>query len=136
MATKSMAYDHPAYIGVGSQSFACAAGASAVSANKFIAFTNLIVKSVTVAVVTAGTSAGAGNAIIVKQITGQGTTTTALATATLGTNTAGVSVNVAITTNGTLAQGETLTFTNGTDATGAAVVGVEYVVVPGATVTQ
>lgn len=137
MTAINLSYDHPAYRTPLAQSFACAAGANAVSANKFVAYTNVIIKAATVVVVTAGTSAGAGNGIIVKSVTGQGTTTTALATASMGTNTAGVSTNLVISSGtGTLLQGESLTFTNGTDATGANLVCIEYVPVAFANVTQ
>src|SRR5688572_28202860 len=125
MATKSMSYDHPQYTVAMSNSFACAAGANAVSVNKFVAYTTVLIKSLTAVVVTAGTSAAAGNGVIVKGIYGNGTATTALATLTLGTGTAATATNVAV--SGTLTQGESLTFTNGTDATGAALVCVEYI---------
>lgn len=136
MATKSMAYDHPQYMVAQSSVHSAPAGANAVAAGKFLAFTNLIIKSATAAVITAGTSAGGGNGVIVKAITGQGTTTTALGTISLNTQTSGVSANVVLSSGtSTLLQGEYLTFTNGTDATGASIVSIEYVPVPGATVT-
>lgn len=135
MATKSMSYDHPAYRAVLGQSHHCIAGANAVSINRFNAYQRAIIKSVTGTVLTAGTSAGAGNGVIVKAVTAAGATTTAIATISLNTLTSGQAVNV-VPSATTLAQGEYLTFTNGTDATGVANVAVEYVLNPGADVTE
>lgn len=135
MATKSMAYDHPDYQVVRVGNFACAAGANAVSVNKFIAHTDVILKGYGAAVVTAGTSADGGNGITFKTIKGQGTATTSVGAVALGTLTAaqyldGTFADVA------LAKGEQVTLTNGTDATGAALAWIEYVVKPGASVSQ
>lgn len=131
---KSFSYDHPAYRVPQVSNHACAAGANAVSANRFTAFTNLIVKAAQVTVKTAGTSASAGNGVIIKKIVTSGSTTTAITTIALNTQTAGVSTNVSLSDT-ELAAGEQLTFTNGTDATGAHDVAVEFVVKPGADVT-
>ena len=60
---------------------------------------------------------------------------TAIATISLNTLTSGQAVNV-VPSATTLAQGEYLTFTNGTDATGVANVAVEYVLSPRANVTS
>jgi hypothetical protein len=102
--TKSMSYDAPAYLAVlpvalagtstlagGAQTGLWAAGAGTIS-YKFVAFTNMIVKSVTTAcVTTVGTgvtlgftmgSAGTGNAPALIRVTNNGTTHSTFVTGT------------------------------------------------------
>lgn len=124
MATESMRYDHPAY-----QAVLTAGGALSGNggAYRFAAFTDLLVKSVTIKPTTAGTS---DDTVTAYKLSGTTTTTQVLTTygsaATVGTNVVGTF---------TLAQGDALSIVKGTDATGVMAVGVELAVVPGANVT-
>lgn len=129
MATKSMAYDHPAYTGVASKDFAIAAGSGSASVPKFVAFTAKLIKSVTLKPTTAGTSNDIASLI---QISGTTTTTTALATIGSGVTTF---TQVALASNTALAQGDTYYIVKGTDATLALAGELEEVVSPGANVT-
>lgn len=119
MTTKSLQYDSSVY----QARFGSTLGANTANANfpTFTAFTAMQAYSATFHVVVAGTSA-AGNLWVINQIGGTaGTTTTALATATLGTSVAGVVLNVALsTTSGgiSLNQGDQLVVTKGTDTAG------------------
>lgn len=125
MATKNMAYDHPAYLTpyvLGGR----LSGASA--AYKFAAFTAMVVKSFTIGVQTAGTSAT--DVVTAFKISGTATTTHALATFA---GTAVGSTNVLGTF--TLAQGDVLTIAHGTDATVDYGATAECVVVPGSNIT-
>lgn len=136
MATKSMAYDHPAYLSPQTVSFSMAAG-SAAHAAKFVAFTNLLLKSATLMVTVAGTTTAAGaNTYTFNKISG--TTTTSVGfSGNLGTTVAyTVGTNVVLG-GGTvsLAKGEMLSATRGTDATAVAEVAYEFLLVPGADVT-
>ena len=133
MSTRNMAYDHAAYTVPLVHSVTTTAGNATVS-GRFVAFTDVILKSATVAVVTAGTSATTGNGLTFKTITGQGTATTSIGSVALNTLTAATSTNISLG-GVALAQGESLTITNGTDATGVAAVAIEYLVKPGASVT-
>ena len=56
MATKNMAYDHPAYLARMSHGFGQNTAGASTAFGKFIAFTNLQVLSVAAALITAGTS--------------------------------------------------------------------------------
>lgn len=129
MATKNMAYDHPAYlavlpVGLGVNT----AGASAILAGRFTAFTNTLVKSVTVAVVTAGTS----TSHVLRSLVYQGGTGTS--TAVLGTLVSSGFFNA--TTTLTLTQGDSLAVLTGSDATEVYQAGAELAIIPGANVTS
>lgn len=103
------------------------AGAAAVSA-KFSVFQKSKLVAVHAVVSVAGTSAGAGNSLVITH------GTTAIGTFTLGTSTAGASFSLTGTNlNRTLASFDRVTATNGTDATGRAIVIYEYQVLPDAT---
>ncbi len=136
MATKSMAYDHPAYLVPQTYTGEIIATASAKTA-RFAAFTALQLKSITVTVVTAG---GTANTIdLIRQATG-GTALTTMATISnvIGTSVGGVTTYAVMThaSAGSLAQGDVLYATKGSaDGTGVYAVAVEYVVTPGASVT-
>lgn len=122
---KDMAYDHPAYTTV----FATGAHVSGSGgAYRFAAFTDLLVKSVTAKPTTAGTSADTVTAF---KLSGTTTTTQVLTTfgsaATTGTNVVGTL---------TLAQGDALSIVKGTDATGVIALGVEFALVPRASITS
>lgn len=127
MATKSMAYDHPAYTAPQVYSSVSVAGANGVT-SKFAAFTALQLKSVTQGPVVASTAAGSQPLLFKK--TGTTTTTTTL---TVLTSAAVTAINDAVSV--TLAQGDQFWYTHGTDATAAIAVAIEAVVVPGSTIT-
>lgn len=130
MATKSMAYDHTVYQQRVTSASTTTAGAN-VSA-RFAAFTAMLAKSAQITVVTAGT--GTGNYTLqVSKVTG--TTTTSLASVTLGTSAIGVTTNLTLG-NTALAQGDLLNVLGGADAVGLAAVTYECVVTPGANVTD
>lgn len=128
MATKNMAYDHPAYTAVYPVSLGVnAAGASAVLSGRFSAFTSTLVKSLTAAIVTAGTS----TTHIIRSLVYRGGTSTD--TAVLATMGSSGFVNVVSTL--TLTQGDSLSLLLGSDATQVVQGGAEVVYIPGANVT-
>jgi hypothetical protein len=134
MATKNMAYDHPAYTARLAVSGGEAGGAATTQYGKFAAFTKMQAMSAQVTVTTAGTAAG--HLLSVLQISGTATTT--LATTTLGTAAAGTTTNVALSTAAggvSLAQGDILDVVTGADAAGKAAVSYELLVQPLANVT-
>ena len=132
---KNAAYDHPMYnvpLFVGG---ANTAGASAVSL-RFTAFTSMVVKSVQVTPIIAGT--GTGNAqVVIEKIAAGGTALTTLANIVMGTNAAGVTTNVAVNTNAssTLAAGDVIRAQHGADAQSVFSVGVELAIAKGGNVT-
>jgi hypothetical protein len=136
MATKSMAYDHPAYLVPVTFGGEIAATASSKSA-RFACYTAMAVKSFNVTVLTAGTAV---NAINLVRMAAGGTALTTMASiaSTVGTNVGGVTINALAThaSASALAQGDALWAEKGSgDATGVYAVGVECVLVPGANVT-
>lgn len=133
MTTKSMIYDHSAYI----VRLPIVSGVNTANTSfpDAAAFTALNAYSATFTIVTAGTSA-AGNNWVINKISG--TTTTALATATLTTSAAGTVVNVPLsTTTGGIAmiQGDLLFAAKGTDTVGVAALVYEVALQPGTTIT-
>lgn len=88
MVTKNLAYDNPAYVavlpiplvgtGTGGAGITGASGQS----NKFVAFTDMLIKSVTLSASTVGTSTVASNQPILYRITNNGTTAVNTITAT------------------------------------------------------
>lgn len=140
-----MIYDHPEYQITKFHSFTNAAGASSV--NRWCVPTNVLLKKLNIAVVTAGTSATTGNGMTVRVISGNGTTTTSVGALAVGTSSANVSTNTSFGTvtsavqNGTqvylgqpVAAGDIVTITSGTDATGVMAVTLSYRTLPGADV--
>jgi hypothetical protein len=128
MATKSMSYDHPAYLSPYVFSGLSAAGASGVT-TKFAAFTAMKIKAVISGPVVAGTSASQP-LLFSKSGTATSTTTlTALTSASTAT------IYDQLSTAVTLAQGDQFWYTHGTDATASNAVAFECVVTPGANVT-
>lgn len=125
MATKSMAYDAPAYQAVMPLGFSLTGNAGATA--KFAAFTDTLVKSFTVKATTAGTSAD-----VVTAYKYSGTATTTHVLTTIGS---GVVTGTNVVSTFTLAQGDAIGIVKGTDATAVYGVGVELALVPGATVT-
>ncbi|CAB3731047.1 hypothetical protein [Paraburkholderia rhynchosiae] len=135
MTTKSMAYDNPTYTSRNSESMGEIGGAATTQYAKFVAFTASLAFSAQLTVTTAGTSA-ANNTVAFSKISG--TSTTALATATLGTGAAGTTLNVPLSTSAggvALAQGDLLVAVTGADATGKAALAYEASPAPGANVT-
>jgi len=130
MATKSMAYDHPAYTAPSSVGGVIAAGVS--SQFKFPAWTNLILKSCQVQANGGGTGA-AQDIVRLHRISDQGTTTTSIGV--IGTWTAGQFNSVNYVGTHTFTQGDAFAITKGTDATVTYAVSAELYVVPGGNVT-
>lgn len=128
MATKNMMYDHPAYLAVLPIQATIGTG-SGTASEKFVAFTNMLVKSVTVIPTTAGTSND-----VVSSIQISGTTTTTTAIGTFG-SAATAFKNTALATAANLAQGDLFYLVKGTDATVAYTATFETVIVPSANVT-
>ncbi len=156
MTTKSMAYDHPAYIDRKQQNFgANTAGASAAFA-KFIAFTAMHVYSIGATCVTAGTSTYTGwNGTATVTTTGTGVSITGFRVSGTTTSTYGPYVSDAVaggfrriqvdhtgigssTADGgvALAQGDIWYHQLGTDATGVQVSCMEYGIDPGAPISN
>ena len=135
MATKSMAYDHPAYlvpITVGGE---IAATASAKS-QRFACFTAMTLKSFQATVITAGGTA-VGVSLVRQAAGGTALTTLASLASTFGTGAGGSTSNALMTsTIGNLAAGDVLWCEKGSaDGVGVYGVGIELVIVPGANVT-
>ena len=129
MATRSMNYDHPAYLVPVPYSGLSAAGANGVT-TKFCAYTASKIMSVTYAPVIATTAAGSTPLLFSKT----GTTTTT-STLTALTSASSVARNVALATAISLAQGDQFWCTHGTDAQAAVAFSIETLLVPGADVT-
>lgn len=130
MATKSMAYDHAAYLAPQSVGGVIAAGVSAQF--KFPAWCNLILKSAQVQADGAGTGA-AQDVVLLHRISNNGTTTTSLAN--IGTWTAGQFQSTNFQGTFTFTKGDAFAITKGTDATVKYAVSAELYVVPGADIT-
>ena len=136
MATKSFSYDHPSYQAVYSAPVTAVAGASQLY--PFVAFTNMLVRSITIKGITAGTSTGDVFTLTLRSAA-SGTLTNILGTygsaAVNGTNFSGTSL-LGTSSFITMAQGDCVAVAKGTDATAVYVVAFEYVIVPAATVTS
>jgi hypothetical protein len=158
MATKNMAYDHAAYLAVVSLPALSTAGTgitgSATNTQKYVAFTSMLVKSITAASTTIGTSA---DSVLFFRITNNGTTAvnTVTATYTYGTilasaayfgnatlNTSSAVGTSAATSNTltvgaspALLQGDQWYVQKGTDATCTNVYSVELAILPLANVS-
>lgn len=120
-----MRYDHPNCIVRRESNHQTTAGNGAISA-RFASFQKARLKAVHCQIVTAGTSAGAGNSLVIKK------GATALGTFTCGTSTAGTKLTALTGLNTELASGDVLSATNGTDATGVSLLQYEYEVLPDA----
>ena len=125
MANQNMAYDHPQYVVHG-----CFAGnlTGASKSIRWAAWTDMVIKTYNLKPGVAGTSAS--QIYTAYKLTG--TTTTTQAIATYG-SAIGTSTSVAGTF--TLAQGDALSITKGTDATDDMAIAVEWAIVPGANTT-
>ena len=135
MTTKSLAYDHAAYIARVGAPMGEAGGAATTQYGKFAAFTAAIAFSAQFTTTVAGTVAGHGFQVV--KISG--TTTTALGTQTIGTATAGSTFNLVLAGTATggvaLLQGDVLAAISLADATGKAAVAYEVQNQPLANVT-
>lgn len=130
MATKNMAYDHPAYLVPVTSSDVVGTGATTTFA-RFAAYTAMVLKSVQVSVATLGT---ASSACTIYKISA-GTTTTSLGAYAVSTQPVGYTTNILIGAAGTMAQGDSLYIVTGADATARQVAAYELNLVPGANVT-
>jgi hypothetical protein len=133
MATKSMSYDDPVYRAryTSGGPISGSGIAGTISAHRFVAFTDMLVKAYNFKPKTAGTIA---NAITALKINANGTGTTTHVLTTYG-SAAIASTNILGTF--TLAVGDCLDINNaGTDATIQLGCSVEYALVPGAAVTS
>lgn len=118
-------YDHPLYLIRGFDG----TNIGALGAYRFAAFTDMIVKSVTIRQIVAGTTAA--QVFTAYKYSGTNTTTTVLTT--IGTGVYGTYANT--TALATLANGDAFGVVNaGTDATAIYALGVEMAYVPGASV--
>ena len=136
MATKSMAYDHAAYLVPQSFTGEIAATASSKSA-RFSAFTAMAVKSFNVSVITAGGTVVAVD-LIRQAAGGTALTTMASVSSVIGTHVGGVTTNVLAThaSAASIAQGDILWAQKGSgDGVAVFAIAVEMVVTPGATIT-
>jgi len=127
MASKSQAYDHPAYLTPYVFSGVSTAGANGVT-TKFAAFTAMKIKQVVHSPVVASTAAGSQPLMYSKSGT---TTSTTTLTALTSASSAAIVDDI---TDVTLAQGDQFWYTHGTDATAAIAVAFEAIVIPGANI--
>lgn len=129
MTTKQLAYDNAAYLAPHVFSGNTTVGANGIS-QKFAAFTAMQIKSVTTAPNIASTAAGSQP--LMYTVSG---TTTATTTLTVLTSAARTARNDALSTPVTLAQGDQVYLTHGTDATAVMSFAVECYLTPGAALT-
>jgi hypothetical protein len=123
-----MSYDHPTYVTRQSVALNLPATAASISAGKFMAFTNMKIKSIQAGVVIAGTATAAGYDIL--------NGTSSIGEFLAGTSAAG-SVLTAIATDISVSSGSFLDVkTKAASATLAASLTIEYEIVPGASVTE
>ena len=135
MSTISQSYDHPTYTVREGQAMGEVGGGATTAYAKFNAFTDMKAYSVVFTVTTAGLASN--NTMTCNQISGA--TTTALATATLGTQIAGnvVVLNLSTGSGGvSLLQGDVLELVSGADTTGKALATYEVKVKAGANITK
>ena len=128
MATKSMAYDHAAYLTPYVFSGMSTVGANGVT-TKFAAFTTMKLKQVVMGPVIASTAAGSQPLVFTKS-----GTTTSTTTLTVLTSAASAAI-VNDVTDVSLAQGDQFWATHGTDATATVAFAFETVVVPGSDIS-
>jgi len=124
-----MNYDHPVYVTPVIYSGLSAAGANGVT-TKWAAYTAMKIVAVISGPVAAATSASQPLLYSKSGTTTSTTTLTALTSASTAT------INDALATAVTLAQGDQFWYTHGTDATASNAVAVEVRVIPGSNVTS
>lgn len=135
MATKSMAYDHPAYTAVHSATLAPNAAGANSQTSRFTAWAGMVIKSVQAITTTSGTSTTHVIRSLLFRNGGTSTETTVLMT--LGSAALSTSVgNAPATSTMTMAQGDSISLTAGTDATIVIQGSLELVIQPGANVTS
>lgn len=127
MTTKTQAYDHPAYLTPQVFTGSTAVGANGVT-TKFAAFTAMKVKQVVHGPNLALVTTAAGSQPLLYTQSG---TTTATATLSVVTS-AAYTVATDDITDVTLAAGDVVWYTHGTDATTSRSVAIECIPVPGA----
>lgn len=134
MATKNMAYDHPAYLAVINASLPPNSAGANSQTGRFVAWTSMAIKSVQAMTTTSGTSTThVVRALIFRN---GGTSTETTVCMTLGSAALATSVgNFAATSTMTLGQGDSAALTAGTDATIVIQGSLELVIQPGANVT-
>lgn len=135
MTTKNQVYDHPAYQAVLPMSGPAITGAAALG-TKFTAFTNQIIKSITIAATVLSTAADIWSIVKVTGVGGTNTTTTTQVYGTHGSaayfsnqtpaGTAGTATNQQVQ----LQQGDTWWVQKGADTAGTYSWQVELVVLP------
>jgi len=130
MATKSMSYDHPAYLTPYVFSGSTTAGANGIS-QKFAAFTAMKIKNIVSAPNLALVTTAAGSQPLLYSQNGTTTTTTTL---TVVTSASYATITDDIT-DVTIAAGNAFWVTHGTDATTSRSYAIECVVVPGASIS-
>jgi hypothetical protein len=130
MATQSLAYDHPAYLSPYPMWGNTTVGANGIS-QKFAAFTAMQIKAVQSSPNIASTAAGSQP--LMYTVSG---TTTATTTLTVLTSASRATRNDALSTAVTLAAGDQVYLTHGTDATAVMSFAVECYLVPGANLTK
>ncbi len=140
MVTKSMSYENAAYVAPQVATVTGLAG-NANQTAKYVAFTDMLLKSATIVVTVAGTSTGAAGAstgFTFNAITNSGTTTTSVGYAQFGSSAAYVTTTNIVLASGTqaLTQGDMVEAKSGSDAVIAVDVAYELVVKPGADVTD
>jgi hypothetical protein len=130
MTSKSMSYDHPAYLTPYVFAGHSTVGANGVS-QKFAAFTAMKIKQVVHAPVLALITTAAGSQPLLYTQSGTTTSTTTLTILT----SASYAAVVDDVSDVTLAQGDRFWYTHGTDAQVSNAVAIECVVIPGANVS-
>lgn len=161
MTTKSMAYDHPAYLTRMQHVFPAKAAGASSTYEKFVAFTAMTLFSLGVSTVTAGTSSytlwngtatvtttGTGDSITGYKVMAAGGTSTygpfALNAAALGFNkiqlagagTASYAGSATADGGVPMAQGDVFYLVTGTDANAVIVPCIEFAIAPGAAVSN
>jgi hypothetical protein len=129
MATKTLAYDHPAYLVPHVFAGNTTVGANGIS-QKFAAFTAMQIKAVQSSPNIASTAAGSQP--LMYTVSG---TTTATTTLTVLTSGARTTRNDALSTAVSLVAGDQVYLTHGTDATAVMSFAVECNLTPGAALT-
>jgi hypothetical protein len=128
MANKSMSYDHPTYVARHVVPIKLPAAAASTTTSKFVAFTDIKVKSIALMTQIAGTADAAGYDIL--------NGTTSVGAGVMGTVAVGGLGTMSFTEQ-TLASGGYLDFkTKAASATLAAEGYIEFEIIPGAEVTS
>ena len=121
-----MPYDHPNYLVRAEHCAGESTAGSGTIGAKFMRFQKFRLKTVQVRITAAGTSTSPGAAMTVNVLSGgTATTTTSVGLVALGTNAVGALVSSGAI-NATVASGDQVAVTNGTDATAKGVVTYEY----------